>query len=284
MSVNNILALCTSLIFHAGLFELDAWDTLPVIFANILCALKPISEYIYLKVGLLTLAAICIDRYEIFVRMTKSKLLTKEKAKKLVIATWIIAIITTITACYGYIQNALQPQAYCEQSPQYVHGLTTKHSQISEKWIIADITIWITVCNAVNIFSLSCVGRELTKHMEGVKNTLGSRKALHEVKMVKMAAYVFLAYVVFWLPYGIVTLFIISSESPASSVKCYYSIAKTMSSGIFAVIAFIYIGTNKRVLRETIKLLRVPIRRLSSLSAVKLVDFRPNRKTVGQEH
>lgn len=284
MSVNNVLALCTSLTLHLALNEFNPWETLPLKLANILCALKPISEYIYLKVGLLTLAGICIDRYEIFVRMTQNKYLTKERAKILVVITWIVAIVTTGIACYGYIQNALRPHVYCDHSPRFVYGLTTKHSLISEKLVIADNAVWILICNTVNIFSPSCVGRMLTKHMEGVKSTLGSRKALREVKMVKMAAYVFLAYVVFWLPYGIVALIKISSEYPSRSVSCFYSLCQTLSFAIFAAIPFIYIGTNKRVLRETIQSLRRPVGRLASVSAVKIVEIRPRRKTVGAEY
>ena len=283
MSVNNLIALLTSLMLHLALNELKLWDRLPLKFANILCALKPILLYIYLKVGLLTLTAICVDRYEMFVRMTKPKILTKARTKKFVIASWVVAIFTTTLACYGYFQNAFQPQIYCERNPHFVYGQTTKHSRISERWVIADVAVWITLCNMVDIFSLSSVGRMLTRHMEGVKTSLGTRKALREVKMVKMAAYVFLAYVVFWLPYGIVALLILSSKNPSRPMVCFYSLAQTTSYAIFGAIAFIYIGTNKRVLRQTLETMRKPVERFSSVSGVKLVTVRSRRKTVGSE-
>ena len=279
MSLNNVLALTTSLLLYLLLDELVPRDLLPTRLANVLCVLRPVSQFIYLKVGLFTLTGICVDRYEIFTRIAKPKFLTKRKAKTFAIASWIVAVVSSLLASYGFIQNALRQNVYCEKSPRFQKGLVTKHQTISEVWVMADLAIWITGCNAIDIFTLWSVGNVLRKHIESVKSNLGAQDTLREVKIVKMAVYVFVAYIVFWTPYGIGRGLVASLKNTKGATDCFYTFAQILSYAIFAVIPFIYIGTNKRLMKETVGKFRRPGRPAARIpyNSDRLVSLQPLR-------
>ena len=151
---------------------------MPLQLANVLCALRPISQFIFLKVGLFTLTGVCIDRYEIFTRMFEPKILTKQRAGKLVIASWLIAATSSLLAGYGYIQNALQDEGYCEMSPHFVKGLKSKHKGVSNIWVITGVSVWITACNIIDVYTLWAVGKVLVRHIAAVRGTLGAQETL----------------------------------------------------------------------------------------------------------
>ena len=190
MSLNNLLALSTSLPLHVILNELVPRNLMPLQLANVLCALRPISQFIFLKVELFTLTGVCIDWYEIFTRMSEQKILKKQRAGNLVVASWLIAATSSLLAGNGYIQNALLHEIYCEMSPHFVKGLESKHKGVSNIWVITDVSVWITACNIIDVYTLWAVCKVLVLHIAAVRSTLGAQETVQEIKVVKLAVYV----------------------------------------------------------------------------------------------
>ena len=124
MALNNLLALCTSLPLHLILAELVPTAILPMRLGNMLCAIRPLSSYVFVKVGLLTLTGICVDRYEMFTRLRKPKTLTAEFTKKFVVASWLTAFATSTCVCYGYIQKGIAATSLL-QTPSGLGQTTT---------------------------------------------------------------------------------------------------------------------------------------------------------------
>ena len=157
-------------------------------------ALRPqtdIPVYILkIEVELFTLTGVCIDWYEIFTRMSEQKILKKQRAGNLVVASWLIAATSSLLAGYGYIQNALQHEIYCEMSPHFVKGLESKHKGVSNIWVITDVSVWITACNIIDVYTLWAVCKVLVLHIAAVRSTLGAQETVQEIKVVKLAVYV----------------------------------------------------------------------------------------------
>ena len=274
MSLNNLLALSTSLPLHVILNALVPRDVMPLQLANVLCALRPISQFIFLKVGLFTLTGVCIDRYEIFTMMSEPKILTKQRAGKLVVASWLIAATSSLLAGYGYIQNALQDEVYCEMSPpDFVKGLESKQKGVSNIWVITDVSVWITACNIIDVYTLWAVGKVLVKHIAAVRSTLGAQETLQEIKVVKLAVYVWVAYAIIWMPYGVARGLFFSQKEPKTTVKCLYIITQTVAYAIFAVIPFVYIDTNRQMFKDIIQRVRQATRATFSRNRRLVVTF-----------
>ena len=268
MALNNLLALCTSLPLHLILAELVPTAILPMRLGNMLCAIRPLSSYVFVKVGLLTLTGICVDRYEMFTRLRKPKTLTAEFTKKFVVASWLTAFATSTCVCYGYIQKALRPQAYCKHHPDLDKQQQTVHEKISNALVVLDLAIWILACNFTIVYTLLKVWHALRKHFDAVKSTLGHSKVLREMRLVKMAAYVFAAYALLWLPYGVSRILLLTLGGKHGVIECFYEVYKTITYTIFAAIPFIYIRTNNKILRHTLRMLGRPVQRLRPHSIV----------------
>lgn len=284
MSLNNILALSTSLPLHVILNDLVPRDLLPVQLANVLCALRPISQFIFLKVGLLMLTGICVDRYEIFTRMSEPRILTRPRAKKLVIASWVISITTSLLASYGFIENALRNEVYCEMSQHFAEARESEHKTVSNILVIVDVSMWITACNAIDVYTLWAVGKMLLLHIESVRSTLGAQETLQEIKVVKLAAYVWIAYALIWMPYGVARgLFFSKKEPRSATIRCLYIISQTFSYAIFAAIPFVYIATNRRMLRGAVQnirtITRIIFRRKTKIMTTEMTEIALNSNT-----
>lgn len=270
MALNNLLALMASLPLHVVIAEFIIIPNaaLPVILSNLLCVTRTLSSYVFVKVGLLMLAGICVDRYEMFIKLRKPKILTSDFTKRFVVGSWLTAILSSVCVSYGYILNALQPWSYCDHHPGLEEQRITIHGKISNVLVVIDIAIWILICNLVNVYTLLKVWHVLRKHFEAVKITLGHSKILRELRLVKMAAYVFAAYFLLWLPYGLSRVLLLTIGYRSNVVACFHKVYKTITYTIFAVIPFIYIGTNKTILRQTLRMICKPSRNFRPQSII----------------
>ena len=64
------------------------------------------------------------------------------------------------------------------------------------------------------------------------------------------------AYAIIWMPYGVARGLFYSQKEPKTTIKCFYIITQTVAYAIFTVIPFVYIGTNRRMFRDTIQRVR----------------------------
>ena len=118
----------------------------------------------------------------------------------------------------------------------------TKNRIFSSVAIIVVVTVWLTPSNTL---SLIAVSRQIKQHIATVRNTLGTRQTLQEIKVVRAAVYFVVAYTIIWAPFGVSRGIKNSISTPF--VDCFYALSYTLSYSTFAVIPILYIMTDKRI-------------------------------------
>ena len=99
---NNLIGCCISLPIHYMDSVLFANETLPRTVANCFCLFKLITLFGCLGVEIFLLAAICFDRYETFVKYNQSRFLTRNRAFKVTVVSWITAYAMIVLTRTGY--------------------------------------------------------------------------------------------------------------------------------------------------------------------------------------
>ena len=79
----------------------------------------------------------------------------------------------------------------------------TKNRIFSSVAIIVVVTVWLTPSNTLISLSLYFVSRQVKQHIATVRNTLGTRQTLQEIKVVHAAVYFVVAYTIIWAPFGV---------------------------------------------------------------------------------
>ena len=241
---NNLIACCISLPIHYLDFALFAKEILPRTVANWLCLFRLITLFGCLGVGNFLLAAICFDRYETLVKYNQSRFLTRNRAFKLTVVSWITVYVMMLLAMTGYGIDIIKGRSMCTSymDPQFER---TKNRIFSSVAIIVVVTVLLTPSNTLISLSLIAVSRQIKQHIATVRNTLGTRQTLQEIKVVRAAVYFVVAYTILWTPFGVARG--IKNSIPTPFVDCFYAVSYTLSYSTFAVIPFLYIMTDKRI-------------------------------------
>ena len=241
---NNLVACCISLPIHYMDFVLFAKEILPRTVANCLCLFRLIALFSCLGVGNFLLAAICFDRYETLVKYNQNRFLTRNRAFKVTVVFWITAYVMMLLAMTGYGLGIIKGRSMCTayMEPQFER---TKNRIFSSVAIIVVVTVWLTPSNTLISLSLIAVSRQIKQHIATVRNTLGTRQALQEIKVVRAAVYFVVAYTILWTPFGVARGIKKSISTPF--VNCFFAVSYTLSYFTFAVIPFLYIMTHNRI-------------------------------------
>ena len=241
---NNLIACCVSLPIHYMDFFLFANEILPRTVANWLCLFRLLTMFGCLGVGVFLLAAICVDRYETLVKYNQNRFLTPNRSFKLTVVSWITAYVMIVIALAGYGIEIINERPMCivYMDPQFER---TKNRIFSSVAIIVVVTVWLTPSNTLISLSLIAVSRQIKQHIATVRNTLGTRQTLQEIKVVRAAVYFVVAYTVLWTPFGVARG--IKNWISTPFVDCFYAMSFTLSYSTFAVIPFLYIMTDKRI-------------------------------------
>ena len=184
---NNLIACCISLPIHYMDFTLIPQKILPQTVANCcLCLFRLTLTTLFGCLGVgFSSSRFCFDRYETLVKYNQSRLLTPKKAFKVTVVSWITAYVMIILAMTGFAVDVNRGSSICMVHTGD-HQLEETNSFIfSSLAIIVVVTVWLTSSNIIILFSLYFVSRQIKHHMVTVRDTLGTRQTLREIKLVR---------------------------------------------------------------------------------------------------
>ena len=197
-------------------------------------------NFLSLFTNLISMSALCYDRYENVTKFPGQRRLSFGKSVKLVAFSWILPIVLIPIAASALIKTCLLHAHKCKI---YNKVVTTWHL-ISFASLIVLVTLAIVV-NSLAILRFPWeIYSKLKRHRKETENILGATRTAKEVNLKKQAVAIALSYYVCWIPLvvaaGLVAAKIIQFQS------CIYFGCLVATHGSTISTPLLYMTVDKR--------------------------------------